>query len=513
MLKQSLSLKMLQKLSPQQIQLMKLLQVPTNLLDDRIKEEVENNPALEEDNEDSLPKDTEEVLYMRDAEKNNETTTETDSPTVDQDTTSNAEEAEADVVEDTFEDLNMSEYLGDESESNDFDYSENTNQEERKHQPAAIKLTFHDLLEEQLNTADFNELQMLIGLQIIGSIDDDGYLRRPIDAIIDDILFAHNVECELEEVMEVLYEIQSFDPAGIACRDLKECLELQIERLPHHLEGLKIARIILEEHFEQFTKKHFEKIQKQLEINDEKLKQAIELLLALNPKPGNAAVIGAVKENYIIPDFYVIENDFGHIEVGLNARNAPDLRISNTYKDMLKSYEKASRKDPKQKEAVQFIKQKIDSAKWFIDAIKQRQRTLLITMQTIFDKQSAFFKSGSEKSLKPMILKDIAEITGLDISTISRVASSKYVQTEFGIFSLKYFFSEGLNTDTGEEVSTREVKKILTEIILGEKKGKPMSDQKLTKLLQEQGYNIARRTVAKYREQLDLPVARLRKEL
>jgi RNA polymerase sigma-54 factor len=310
----------------------------------------------------------------------------------------------------------------------------------------------------------------------------------------------------------MIRKVQQFDPPGVAARDLQECLLLQLYRRKGEARGVEMAIEVLTDYFDEFTKKHYDKIQRGLGISDEQLKEVISQIIRLNPKPGGNVSEPGKSENYVVPDFFIF-NNAGKLELTLNSKNAPDLRISEGYKDMLKEYDRGSKKDKRQKEAVLFIKQKIDAAKWFIDAIKQRQQTLYNTMHTIMDYQLEFFLTGDETTLRPMILKDIAERTGLDISTVSRVANSKFVQTEFGTYRLKFFFSESLSTDSGEEVSTREVKKILSDMIEGESKKKPLSDERLTELLQEKGYNIARRTVAKYREQLNIPVARLRKEL
>ena len=512
MLKQSLSQKLMQRLSPQQIQLMKLLQVPTIDIEQRIKDEIEVNPALEEESEDKMM-DDDEMIFMKDTEKQLVESDAGKESGADSDTAMDSETSE-DFGEDDFGDnLDLNDYINEE-QSHDYDYSSSDhNMEEKKSVPVAVQLSFHEILEEQLHTINLSDKELLIGTQIIGSLDDDGYLRRSLDAIADDIMLSTNIECTTDEIENVLTEIQGFEPAGIGARDLRECLLLQLDRAKHDTKGYKYASMIIDEYFEQFTKKHYEKIQKSLSITDIELKSAIDLLLTLNPKPGGTVHNHNSKEAYIIPDFYLIEDDNGQLEIGLNSRNAPELKISESYREMFVSYNKAAKKDPKQKEAVLFIKQKIDNAKWFIDAIKQRQHTLILTMESIFHHQLEFFKTGDDTKLKPMILKDIADKTNLDISTISRVANSKYIQTEYGIFPLKFFFSESLTTDSGEEVSTREVKKIMKDMIEAETKGKPLSDQKITQLLQQKGYNIARRTVAKYREQLDIPVARLRKEL
>lgn len=495
MLKQKLSQKLLQKLSPQQIQLMKLLQVPTDQLEQRIKEELESNPALEEgDNDEDELSSTEELF------KEGENTEE--------------EYKDESAESDSSNDLDLDDYIGDEDyadyKTRDDNYGDD--EEDRKTVPYAVSDTFHENLAKQLGMCDLDERKEKIARQIIGSIDDDGYLRREISAIVDDLAFSQNVMTDEEEIIEVLDLVQGFDPPGVGARDLKECLLLQLERKAH-TKTVKLAITILEEYFDEFTKKHYEKLQRQLKLEGEELKNAIAEITKLNPKPG-----GSAKEDnnnlyqYIIPDFTIVNNN-GELELKLNSRNAPELRVSQDFREMMIDYKHGDKKDKKQKEAVMFIKQKIDSAKWFIDAIKQRQQTLWSTMNQIMEHQYQFFLTGDETQMKPMILKDIAEQTGLDISTVSRVANSKYVQTEFGTYALKYFFSESLSTDTGEEVSTREVKKILSEFIELEDKQNPLSDQELMENLKQRGYNIARRTVAKYREQLDIPVARLRKEL
>lgn len=495
-LKQHLSQKQIQKLSPQQIQLMKLLQVPTATLDQRIKEELEVNPALEEtdyEDEDSLDK----IVGGESAKEK--------------------EEKKDEEEYDPLENLDMSDYLTDDGIASyklRGDSYGGDSEDDNKSIPYAVPGTFHEHLMKQLGVVRLDERDYLIAIQIIGSIDDDGYLRREIEAIVDDLSFSQNVEASEEEIEEVLKIIHNFEPGGVGARDLQECLLIQIRRRSKKQSNkyLEIAEDVLENHFEEFAKKHYSKLIKSLSISKNDLKYAIEEILKLNPKPGGTYSNSARPESYIIPDF-IINNDNGELLLRLNSRNAPDLRISDNYRDMLKSYSKTQKKSRKQKDAVLFIKQKIDAAKWFIDAIRQRQQTMLKTMQTILDYQYDYFLTGDETKLRPMILKDIAEITGLDISTISRVSNSKYVQTEFGTFKLKSFFSESLQTDSGEEVSTREVKKILQDLIDSEHKRKPLSDQKLTEALVIKGYNIARRTVAKYREQLNIPVARLRKQL
>ncbi|MFT3749383.1 MAG: RNA polymerase factor sigma-54 [Agriterribacter sp.] len=491
-LSQSLQQKLLQKLSPQQIQLMKLLQVPTANLEERIKEEMEENPALETADETHEENDT-EIADEFEGED---------------------EDFESEGSEDEYDNIDISDYVSDEDDIADYKLKDDNYPEmdEKQTIPFKIESTFHEFLLDQLTMLTLDERQRKIAEQIVGSIDDDGYLRRDYGAIADDLAFRQNISATEEEIAELVKQIQQFDPPGICARDLKECLLLQLERKREEGNEVAMTINILSDYFDEFTKKHYDKIQRGLNLTDEDLKAAINQIIRLNPKPGGN--IGEVNkaESYIIPDFF-IHNNNNTLELTLNSKNAPDLRISEGYKDMLRDYDKGSKKDKRQKEAVLFIKQKIDAAKWFIDAIKQRQHTLYTTMHSIMEYQHDFFLTGDETMLKPMILKDIAERTGLDISTVSRVANSKFVQTEFGTYRLKFFFSESLSTESGEEVSTREVKKILSDMVEGESKKKPLSDERLTELLQQKGYNIARRTVAKYREQLNIPVARLRKQL
>lgn len=498
MLKQNLSQKMMQKLSPQQIQLMKLLQIPTATLDQRIQEELESNPALDE-NEEAAD------VYDIDAQE--------------------ANEGEEELEDPKAEDFELDDYLTEYIEDDPVSYkmqTESIQDIEEKTMPIAVQNSFHDYLEKQLGMLDIeDEKEMSIGEQIIGSIDTDGYLRREPIAIIDDLLFTHNIDATEDEIESVLAKVQRLDPPGVGARNLQESLIIQIQdKIDKEPEKNKKSKShalkILENHFDQFTKKHYQKLQKNLFLSESELKDAIEEILKLNPKPASGFANPSNRANqYVVPDFIITNRD-GELELVLNSKNAPDLRINDHYLDMLKAYKentKGRRAAKKEKEAVMFIKQKIDSAKWFIDAIKQRQETLYNTMYSIMQFQYNYFITGDERRLKPMILKDISEITGLDISTISRVANSKFVQTEFGTKRLKDFFSESITTQDGTEVSTLEVKNILTDIISAENKKKPASDEKLKELLQKRGYNIARRTVAKYREQLNIPVARLRKEL
>ncbi len=483
MLNQKLQQKLLQKLSPQQILLMKLLQIPSIALEQRIKQEVEENPALDEGNE---------VDEIRDQ---------------------NEEFDDGEVKDADNEEFDLEDYL---NEGDIPSYKLNTNNashdDEHKEIPISSGMSFHEILISQLGLSQLNDHQIIIAETIIGNIDDSGYLQRDLEALEDDLAFTHNVMTNKKELEQVLKIIQSFDPSGVGGRNLQECLLIQLNRTPEN-ESVNLAKLILKRHFNEFTKKHYEKIINKLKITEEDLKAAIEEILKLNPKPGNSLSESTQTNYYIIPDF-IIHNKDGKLELGLNSRNTPELRLNRTYVDMLESYaERKGKRTSSDKEAVMFIKQKIDSAKWFIDAIKQRQNTLYVTMNAIMTFQEKYFLTGDETKLRPMILKDIADIVNLDISTISRVANSKYVQTPFGTFLLKSFFSESMQTTSGEEVSTREIKKILSDCVENESKTKPLTDEQLAGILKEKGYSIARRTVAKYREQLNIPVARLRKEL
>ena len=490
---QGLYQKQLQKLSPQQIQLMKLLQVPTAILEERIKEEIEENPALEQGDEGQDDENAKDEFKDEIVEP----------------------EPEPDGSEEDYDNIDISEYIQEgDDDAGDYKLKDDNYPEIDDNRVIPIKMEtgFNELMLSQLGMLTIDERKKKIAEQIIGNLDDDGYLRRDLPAIADDLAFRLNIETNEAELGELILQVQQFDPPGICARNLQECLLLQLERRADEGKHVELAIKIMEKYFDEFTKKHYEKIQRGLDINDEQLKEVISQIIKLNPKPGGSIGDANKSENYVVPDFFIFNNN-GKLELTLNSKNAPDLRISDGYRDMLKEYDRGSKKDKRQKEAVIFIKQKIDSAKWFIDAIKQRQNTLLNTMEAIMNYQYEFFITGDETTLKPMILKIIAEATNLDISTVSRVANSKFVQTEFGSYRLKFFFSESLQTDSGEEVSTREVKKILNDIIDAENKKHPYSDEKLTEMLQEKGYNIARRTVAKYREQLNISVARLRKEL
>jgi RNA polymerase sigma-54 factor len=484
MQKLNLSQSLSQKLSPQQIQFIKLLQVPTAELDTRIEEELEINPALEEGkSEDS----------------------------------DNSEDEFDDNSEEDFSsddrDVNIDDYLDDEyggyKMQGDGNYSPD---DEDREIPISSQSSLHEQLLSQLNFLRLDESQRIIGRQLIGSIENDGYIRRDLEAIINDLAFSQNIETDFDEVEEILRKIQNFDPAGIAARNLQECLIIQLERKEHPDDPIvQHALMIIQDCFDEFTKKHYSKIQKKCNLSEEEIKEAVNLITRLNPKPGGVAE-GLVRTQYVIPDF-ILNQVGGKFEISLNSKNAPELRISRSYSEMFDAYDKSDKKDKKLKETVTFVKQKLDAAKWFIDAIKQRQNTLLRTMEAILKYQKEFFIDGDETNLRPMILKDIAERIDMDISTVSRVANSKSIQTEFGVYPLKYFFSEGIATDSGEDVSNREVKSVLQTMVNEEDKKRPLSDDKLVKMLNKRGYNIARRTVAKYREQLQIPVARLRKEL
>jgi RNA polymerase sigma-54 factor len=477
MQKLTLSQSLQQKLSPQQIQFIKLLQIPTAELSTRIEEELEINPALEEGKEETP-------------------------------------EENFDEPEDDFEDKlleNLEEYYQDDYAGYKMQGDGRNPDEEDKERPISVGSSLHEMLKSQLGFLRLNEREYKIGLQLVGSVEEDGYIRRELSAIANDLAFGQGVNTNEEELEEILFKVQDFEPAGIAARSLQECLSLQLDRKEED-EVVALAKKIVDTCFDEFSKKHYERIMKRLGVEDEEiLKEAMNVILKLNPKPGGAGE-ELVRTQYMIPDF-ILKNTNGELELSLNSKNAPELKVSRSYAEMLQAYDKSDKKDKNLKNTVTFIKQKLDSAKWFIDAIKQRQNTLLNTMQTIIDFQYEYFLDGDETKLKPMILKDIAEKIQMDISTVSRVANSKSIQTEFGVIPLKYFFSEGIATDSGEDVSSREVKNKLKEAIDNENKRKPLSDDKLEKILREMGYNIARRTVAKYREQLNIPVARLRKEL
>ncbi len=487
MLKQRLQQKLLQKLSPQQIQMIKLLEIPTMQLEQRIKKELEENPILEE-GEGEL--DDFDVNDQNDEE--NENTSDNDD-----------------------EEFSLEDYLEDDDIPN---YRLSTNNysddDKRPEIPLSSSPNFQAHMESQLGLRSLTEKQEMLASYILGNIDDDGYLRRKLEAIVDDLAFTQNISTSEEELYGILQIIQDFDPAGVGARDLQECLLLQISRKDQSDPSIEMARRIIKSHFQEFTRKHYDKIIRRMNISEDQLKRSVEEILKLNPKPGSSYSDPMQHSSqHIIPDF-ILEMKDGEFVLGLNSHNVPELRINRTYSEMIETYSHNKNKRSKEdKDTINFVKQKLDSARWFIDAIIQRQNTLMLTMNAIIDYQKEYFAEGDETKLRPMILKNIAEKTGLDISTISRVANSKYIQTHFGIFPLKSFFSEGLQSDSGEEVSTREIKNILSECIDNENKRTPLTDEKLVAILKGKGYNIARRTVAKYREQLNIPVARLRKEL
>lgn len=487
MLKQTLQQKLLQKLSPQQIQLMKLLQLPTVALEQRIKEEMEINPALEEggenDEEEEMQEDEFEEAALDEQEKTND------------------------------DDFSLSDYMDEDDEetaSYKLKANNTSKDDEFREMPMVTTYSFHDLLESQLGLRPLSDKQYQVGIYLIGNMDEDGYLRRDLDAIVDDIAFQQNITTTREELEQILSIIQELDPPGVGARDLKECLKLQLERKTFWDDNMQLASEIIQNYIEEFSKKHYDKIAKKMMISEEKLKGAIDEILKLNPKPGGSMAESQKTAQEIIPDFFITNED-GKLQLTLNSRNMPDMKVAKVYKQMLEEY--AQRKDKTGKEAVQFVKQKIESAQNFIDSINQRHQTLLLTMQCIMEHQEEYFLTGDELKLKPMILKMISDKVGLDISTISRVSNSKYVQTPFGTFLLKSFFNEAIKTEDGGKVSSLEVKKIIKDAISGENKKSPLTDDELTQILKEKGFVIARRTVAKYREMLEIPVARLRKEL
>lgn len=486
MLKQNLQLKLSQKLSPQQIQLMKLIQLPTFAFEQRLKEELVENPALEMGKEESNDTD-------------------------DFDNPDDFDDYENDRIE--ADEINIDEYLSDD-ETPEYKLQTNnySDDDDEKFTPIVAQLSFHQDLLSQLETFIMTDEQRAIAEFLVGSIDDIGYLRRDIQDLVDDLAFTQAIYTDEETVKEVLYQyIHELDPPGVGARDLQECLLLQLKsKTPS--ESVDLAKDIIENQFDAFSKKHYEKLLQKYGLSQQQLRNAIEEIEKLNPKPGGSYASSYRSIEHIIPDFTVKVED-GEIELHLNGRNAPELHVSKDYQEMLQTYKESNDKSSSQKDAVQFIKQKLDGAKWFIDAIKQRQETLFVTMSAIIEYQKEYFLEGEETKIKPMILKDIADMVGLDISTISRVANSKYVETPYGTKLIKEFFSESMTNDQGEEVSTIEIKNILQQIIEEEDKTKPYPDDKLAELLKEKGYIIARRTVAKYREQLDIPVARMRKKI
>jgi len=484
MLKQYLQYKLSQKLSPQQIQLMKLIQLPTQAFEQRLKQELEENPALErgkEKEEDGF----DDVYSDQDYEEN--------------------EKINAD-------DINIDDYLSDdEIPSYRLQANNHSADDESKTIPYASGTSFTQLLTDQLNTFRLENQDYEIAKFLIGSIDDSGYIRRSLLDLTDDLAFTQNIFTDVETLEKVLKVVQQLDPPGVGARNLQECLLIQLQRKEQTPDTERAANMI-ENAFEQFTKKHYQKLLKKFNVSEIELKDAILEIERLNPKPGSSFSNNLRSTEHVVPDFTIKIID-GELELVLNGRNAPELHISKSYNEMLLGYKASKEKSRAQKEAVLFIKQKLDAAKWFIDAIRQRQQTLLLTMSAIVHYQKAYFLSGDEEQLRPMILKDIADEVEMDISTISRVANSKYVDTPYGTKLIKEFFSESMTNDQGEEVSTREIKSILKTIIVEENKKKPWTDEKLAKILKEKGFPIARRTVAKYREQLDFPVARLRKQI
>lgn len=487
MLKQSLNFKLLQKLSPQQIQLMKLIQLPTQAFEERLKQEIEENPALDTGKDDAESIDDDLSNEFDDAEDGNE---------------------KIDA-----EDINIDEYLSDDEIPNYKTQANNYSaDDEEKNVPYAAGTSFHQSLKNQLNTYNFTEEERSIAEFLVGSIDDSGYIRREIIDLVDDLAFTANVFTTEEKVISVLKRaVHTLDPIGVGARDLRECLIIQLKaKESNKIRSLAIA--VLEDAFDHFVKKHYKKLQEKFNISEDELKEVNTEISRLNPKPGSSYAGNNKIAEQIVPDFSIKIID-GELDLTLNSRNAPELHVSREYNNMLKGYQEATTKSKSQKDAVFFIKQKLDAAKWFIDAIKQRQQTLLVTMNTIMQYQYDYFLTGDERRLRPMILKDIADKINMDVSTVSRVANSKYVSTPYGTKLIKEFFSESMKNDQGEDVSTKEIKKILETVITEENKKKPLTDEKLSIILKEKGYPIARRTIAKYREQLDLPVARLRKEI
>ena len=485
MLKQGLHYKLLQKLSPQQIQLMKLIQLPTQAFEERLKQEIEENPALDTGKEESED--------------------------IDDDLSNEFDDVSSE--KDDVEDINIEDYLSDDEIPNYKTQANNYSaDDEEKNVPYAAGTSFHQSLKNQLNTFSLDEEEKAIAEFLVGSIDDSGYIRREIIDLVDDLAFTANVFTTEEKVISILKKVvHTLDPLGVGARDLKECLIIQL-KAKDKTKFRSLSIEILEVAFDHFVKKHYKKLQEKFHISEEELKEVNKEISKLNPKPGSSYAGNNKIAEQIVPDFSIKILE-GELDLVLNTRNAPELHVSREYNNMLKGYQEATVKSKSQKDAVFFIKQKLDSAKWFIDAIRQRQQTLLVTMNTIMTYQYDYFLTGDERKLKPMILKDIADRINMDVSTVSRVANSKYVSTPYGTKLIKEFFSESMKNDQGEDVSTKEIKKILETVIKEENKKKPLTDEKLAAILKEKGYPIARRTVAKYREQLDLSVARLRKEI
>ena len=488
MLKQNLQFKLSQKLSPQQIQLMKLIQLPTLAFEQRLLEEMNENPALE------TGQDEEEVFEKDEFDNNDE-----------YDDYEGSENIDA-------EDINVDEYLSnDEIPDYKTQTSNYSDDDDDRESPLVQNVSFHQDLINQLNTFILNESDREIAEFLVGSIDDMGYIRRTVQDIVDDMAFTQGIYTDEKHVERMLHVIHELEPSGVGARDLQECLLLQLKhKTPTG--SIDLAIDIVANQFDAFTKKHYDKLLQKYAISNEQLKNGIHEIEKLNPKPGGSFTGNNKITENIVPDFAIRIID-GELELTLNGRNAPSLHVSKDYQEMMQTYKDSRDKSNSQKDAVQFIKQKLDSAKWFIDAIKQRQETLFVTMNAIMHFQEEFFLDGEETSMKPMILKDIADMVGLDISTVSRVANSKYVDTPYGTKLIKEFFSEAMKNDQGEDVSTLEIKKILQDTIESEDKNKPLPDEQLAEILKEKGYPIARRTIAKYREQLDIPVARMRKKI
>lgn len=482
MLKQRLQQKLLQKLSPQQIQLMRLIQLPTQAFEQKLKQEIEENPALESSNEN----DFEDEPFSDDFESDRD-------------------------FDDSDSEINVDEYLSDDEFPNYRLQENNFNDDEEKDIPFASGKSFNQYLQEQLNTLSLSDLDFQVAYFLVGSIDDNGYLRQSIEDIVDDLAFSQNISTTVKEVEKVLNIIHQLDPVGVGARNLRECLLIQLKHKTK-TDARQLAINILNDSFDEFVKKHFDKLMLIHQITEEELRDAIKEVACLNPKPGGNFIDNSKSNSQITPDFTITIEE-NKLVLQLNNRNAPELHISNEYHNLLKGYQESTNKSKSQKEAVFFVKQKLDAAKSFIDAVIQRQQTLFVTMNAIMNYQRDYFLTGDEQNLKPMILKDIAEAINMDISTISRVANSKYVDTPYGTKLIKEFFSESMKNEQGDDVSTKEIKKILQNLIEQENKSKPLTDGKLANLLLIKGYPIARRTIAKYREQLDLPVARLRKIL
>lgn len=495
-LKHSQYLKLSQKLLPQQILLMKLLQLPTLALEERIKEELEVNPALEEDNDNS----TEDDLYSNEDEGD---------PIMEEEFDESGEIKE-DEIKTSASDVELEDYMdAEELDSYKYEVVNKSPDEETRDFVVVEGVGFQEQLEQQLGLKDINEREYTIGAYLIGCLDEDGYIRRELDLIVDDLAFNYNIITDVKEIEGILKIIQSFDPPGVGARNLQECLLIQLERKAEKTKEVVLAMDVIKHHMDEFSKKHYDKILKRLNIDNEELKDIITEITHLNPRPGNT---DTKESNFsaVVPDFIITVND-GKPELSINGRNMPDLKISKDYQEMLKEYSRS--KDKSSKEASGFIKSKIESAGWFIEALQQRYATMSLCMKCILEYQEEYFATGDESKLRPMILKDIASRVNLDLSTVSRMANSKYVQTPYGTFLLKYFFSESMSTDSGEEVSSREIKNMLKDFVDNEDKKHPLTDDELCAKLNEKGYNIARRTVAKYREQMDIPVGRMRREI